>query len=56
MLKCECGAIISNGHIIKGVSVIEVSKDKKQCNVKCRHCKRWLTNVPIKKLFTEEDD
>ena len=54
MVKCKCGNVISNGIIIKGASVIEVSKDKTICNIRCKKCKRWLTNVPIAQLFKED--
>lgn len=54
MVKCECGNVIANGVIIKGIAVMQISKDKKECNIKCRKCKRWMHNIKVKDLFTEE--
>jgi hypothetical protein len=54
MVKCECGNVISNGVIIKGIAVVQISKDKKEVNIKCRKCKRWVHNVPISDLLSEE--
>jgi len=52
MIKCDkCGNVISDGTIIKAVSVIQLNYKEQLCNVKCRKCKQWMERVPINKLF-----
>jgi hypothetical protein len=54
MLKCECGSILSDGITIKSITVIQLSRDKTLCNVRCKRCKRWLVAIPFEDLITEE--
>lgn len=53
MVKCECGNTISDEVIIKGLTVIQISKDKKEFNVRCKKCKRWITKLSFNELFGE---
>lgn len=51
MIVCECGAVISDGVIIKNISVIQISKDKKLLNIKCRKCKKWHERISVDTLL-----
>ena len=52
MIKCaNCGNVISDGFIIKSVSVIEINYQKGLVNCKCRKCKTWNERLPINKLI-----
>lgn len=52
MIKCtECGNVLSDGFIIKAVSVIQVDYKHQLCNVRCRKCKQWYERVPLHKLI-----
>ncbi len=52
MIKCSnCDNILSDGFIIKAVSVIQINYREQLCNIKCRKCKHWEERVPLKKLI-----
>ena len=52
MIKCsECDNILSDGFIIKAVSVIQINYKERLCNIKCRKCKTWMERVPLSKLI-----
>jgi hypothetical protein len=52
MVKCEnCGNTLSDGFIIKAVSVIQVNYKEQLCNIKCRKCKTWCERIPISNLL-----
>ena len=52
MIKCsECDNVLSDGFIIKAVSVIQINYKEGLCNIKCRKCKTWMERVPLSKLI-----
>ena len=52
MIKCSnCDNILSDGFIIKAVSVIQINYKENLCNIKCRKCKNWEERVPLKNLI-----
>ena len=52
MIKCsECDNILSDGFIIKAVSVIQINYKERLCNIKCRKCKHWEERIPLKRLI-----
>jgi hypothetical protein len=52
MIKCDnCKNIISDGMVIKAVSVIQINYKEQLCNVKCRKCKQWIERIPLSELF-----
>jgi hypothetical protein len=52
MIKCEnCGNILSDGFIVKAVSVIQINYKEQLCNIKCRKCKSWCERIPLSDLI-----
>jgi len=52
MIKCDnCGNILSDGFVIKAISVIQINYKEQLCNIKCRKCKSWSERQPLADLL-----
>jgi len=52
MIKCQnCGNILSDGFVIKAVSVIQINYKEGLCNIKCRKCKTWIEREDLASLL-----